>query len=293
MPAYEEATKDTKGFGTKDLRTCTSAVVSVVFFVSSWFPSRSHRRLLQAAGGSRLLPRRRARRLRGVHAVPSHGRPRAVSAWPPTARCGSVPRRSCRSPAAASCRRGRSSRRSGASRGSGPSPTRSSRRSRTGWPPARPKGTRRTRPRLPAFPDGWLLGTPDLIVTLPEPFVLQADPTDAFRIFAIPLPVSKRVPGCVASSSIPATPAWCTTPTSAWIARRRTRLLDDAGPAARLRRPDAADRPSIPTGTSWAGRPARWRRSWGPTWRGRSSPAATSSCSCTCSRRERWSRSGP
>jgi hypothetical protein len=55
---------------------------------------------------------------------------------------------------------------------------------------ARPKETRG--PPLPAFSDGWLLGTPDLIVTLPEPFTLQAEPTDAFRIFAIPLPVKAR-----------------------------------------------------------------------------------------------------
>jgi mono/diheme cytochrome c family protein len=37
--------------------------------------------------------------------------------------------------------------------------------------------------------DGWQLGTPDLIVTIPTPFTLQAEPTDVFRIFAIPLPI--------------------------------------------------------------------------------------------------------
>ena len=55
-----------------------------------------------------------------------------------------------------------------------------------------PEGNPAETPGLPAFPDGWLLGTPDLIVTLPAPFLLQAEPTDAFRIFAIPIPVSKR-----------------------------------------------------------------------------------------------------
>jgi Flp pilus assembly protein TadD len=55
-----------------------------------------------------------------------------------------------------------------------------------------PEGTPAETPALPAFPDGWLLGTPDLVVTLDQPFVLQAEPTDAFRIFAIPIPVSKR-----------------------------------------------------------------------------------------------------
>ncbi len=55
-----------------------------------------------------------------------------------------------------------------------------------------PEGNPADAPALPAFPDGWLLGTPDLIVTLAAPFVLPAEPTDAFRIFAIPIPVSRR-----------------------------------------------------------------------------------------------------
>jgi TPR repeat protein len=55
-----------------------------------------------------------------------------------------------------------------------------------------PEGNPADAPALPAFPDGWLLGTPDLIVTLGAPFVLPAEPTDAFRIFAIPIPVMKR-----------------------------------------------------------------------------------------------------
>lgn len=37
----------------------------------------------------------------------------------------------------------------------------------------------------------WQLGKPDLIVTLPEPYTLQASGTDAFRIFVLPLPVKK------------------------------------------------------------------------------------------------------
>ena len=55
-----------------------------------------------------------------------------------------------------------------------------------------PEGNPAETPALPPFPDGWLLGTPDLIVTPAEPFVLPAEPTDSFRIFAIPIPVSKR-----------------------------------------------------------------------------------------------------
>ncbi len=38
---------------------------------------------------------------------------------------------------------------------------------------------------------GWQLGTPDLIVTLPEAYTLGPDGTDVFRIFVLPLPVDR------------------------------------------------------------------------------------------------------
>ena len=56
-----------------------------------------------------------------------------------------------------------------------------------------PQGEPRSLPPIPNLPDGWLLGKPDLIVKPPDPFTLQAQPTDAFRIFAIRLPVTKRI----------------------------------------------------------------------------------------------------
>jgi mono/diheme cytochrome c family protein len=55
-----------------------------------------------------------------------------------------------------------------------------------------PEGDRAALPPLPKWPDGWLLGSPDLIVSPEETYVLQAQPTDEFRIFAIRLPVTKR-----------------------------------------------------------------------------------------------------
>jgi len=58
----------------------------------------------------------------------------------------------------------------------------------TGTPEGPPADT----PPLPAFADGWLLGTPDLVVSPSEAYVLQAEPTDSFRIFAIPIPVDGR-----------------------------------------------------------------------------------------------------
>ena len=39
--------------------------------------------------------------------------------------------------------------------------------------------------------EGWQLGAPDLVVSLPQPYTLQADGTDVFRIFVIPLPVDR------------------------------------------------------------------------------------------------------
>jgi len=53
-----------------------------------------------------------------------------------------------------------------------------------------PEGDPRDLPRKPTWPDGWLLGTPDLIVTLEAPYQLPATGTDVFRIFAIPLPIA-------------------------------------------------------------------------------------------------------
>ena len=54
---------------------------------------------------------------------------------------------------------------------------------------------RATFPKKSAAPaqqsSGWRLGSPDLIVTLPQAYSLQAEGTDVFRIFVIPLPVTK------------------------------------------------------------------------------------------------------
>ena len=55
-----------------------------------------------------------------------------------------------------------------------------------------PEGDPRDAPPLPKFAEGWLLGKPDLIVKPDAAFTLPAQQTDAFRIFAIRLPVTKR-----------------------------------------------------------------------------------------------------
>ena len=55
-----------------------------------------------------------------------------------------------------------------------------------------PEGDPKHLPKLPRFANGWLLGKPDLIVKPEQPFMLPAQQTDAFRIFAIKLPVTQR-----------------------------------------------------------------------------------------------------
>ncbi|HXH05180.1 MAG TPA: tetratricopeptide repeat protein [Vicinamibacterales bacterium] len=45
-------------------------------------------------------------------------------------------------------------------------------------------------PPVPRLPAGWQLGTPDLVVTMPEPYALPAGGPDIFRKFVLPIPVS-------------------------------------------------------------------------------------------------------
>jgi Flp pilus assembly protein TadD len=53
------------------------------------------------------------------------------------------------------------------------------------------EGDPRSAPAAPKFTEGWQLGTPDLVVTPPEAYMLPAGGTDAFRIFVLPIPVTK------------------------------------------------------------------------------------------------------
>jgi tetratricopeptide (TPR) repeat protein len=53
-----------------------------------------------------------------------------------------------------------------------------------------PEGDPATRPQVPRWPAGWQLGTPDLVLRLPQPYMLQSRGTDVFRNFVIPVPLS-------------------------------------------------------------------------------------------------------
>ncbi len=56
------------------------------------------------------------------------------------------------------------------------------------WAKAPVEGPGRS-PVPPTWSDGWYLGQPDLIVTLPAGYTLPGEPSDVFRIFAVPLEV--------------------------------------------------------------------------------------------------------
>jgi tetratricopeptide (TPR) repeat protein len=45
-------------------------------------------------------------------------------------------------------------------------------------------------PSIPEWTEGWQLGEPDLVVTLPETYTLQADGTDVYRNFVVPSSLS-------------------------------------------------------------------------------------------------------
>lgn len=51
-----------------------------------------------------------------------------------------------------------------------------------------PEGDRTRSPTPPTFPGDWILGTPDLVVELPEDFVLDPDGPDVYRNFTVPIP---------------------------------------------------------------------------------------------------------
>src|SRR5207249_4206545 len=46
-------------------------------------------------------------------------------------------------------------------------------------------------PQQPGWNDGWALGAPDLIVTMPKAFGLSADGGDLYRNFAIPIELER------------------------------------------------------------------------------------------------------
>jgi tetratricopeptide (TPR) repeat protein len=52
------------------------------------------------------------------------------------------------------------------------------------------EGVPEDRPPEPRWIPGWQLGTPDVVVTMAEPYILRPGGADAFRTFVIPIPLS-------------------------------------------------------------------------------------------------------
>lgn len=56
-----------------------------------------------------------------------------------------------------------------------------------------PEGDPAILPKAPQWPQGWLLGKPDLVLTMPKPFLLGPDGGDVYRNFVIPSGLSSNV----------------------------------------------------------------------------------------------------
>ncbi len=57
-----------------------------------------------------------------------------------------------------------------------------------------PEGAPDALPEPPTFPDGWQLGEPDLVLSLPEPYPIPASGDDIYRAFVIPMGLTKDQP---------------------------------------------------------------------------------------------------
>ena len=53
-----------------------------------------------------------------------------------------------------------------------------------------PEGDPKDLPPTPKFPEGWQLGTPDLVLKVPEPFEIAASGRDVYRCFVVPIPIA-------------------------------------------------------------------------------------------------------
>jgi hypothetical protein len=51
------------------------------------------------------------------------------------------------------------------------------------------EGDPKAAPAPPAFPQGWTLGQPDLVLKMTKPFPVPATGRDVYRVFAIPIPI--------------------------------------------------------------------------------------------------------
>ena len=55
-----------------------------------------------------------------------------------------------------------------------------------------PEGEPSDRPAVPAWPQGWQLGEPDLVLKMPAAYTLAASGKDVFRNFVLPVSITSR-----------------------------------------------------------------------------------------------------
>jgi tetratricopeptide (TPR) repeat protein len=55
------------------------------------------------------------------------------------------------------------------------------------------RGDAQALPQAPRWSDQWQLGTPDLVVAMPQPYILPGQARDVFRTFVIPIPATRAV----------------------------------------------------------------------------------------------------
>ena len=84
-------------------------------------------------------------------------------------------------------------------------------------------------PPVPQFPDGWQLGTPDLVLTMPA-YALRADGPDMFRNFVLPVP----------TSVMRYVRAWEFRPGNARVVHHATMQVDTTGASARYDQSDSS-----------------------------------------------------
>ncbi len=54
------------------------------------------------------------------------------------------------------------------------------------------EGTASNLPAPPQWPEGWFLGQPDLVVTMPRPYTIPAEGRDVYRNFVLAIPTTER-----------------------------------------------------------------------------------------------------
>lgn len=75
-----------------------------------------------------------------------------------------------------------------------------------------------TAPKPPEQPDGWLLGKPDLVLKMEQPYLLGADGSDVYRNFVIPVSLERTASSARWKFS-PEIPGPCITPSCCSMSR--------------------------------------------------------------------------